>query len=209
VYADEWTNPLVATPGAPFTYSYSGLATTAPVSNTNCIANWTADCRIVINYPQHIHPLWSAPRMANAVDVSCAQAGCHAPTNANAMAAVPAAQLDLTDGPSPDEADHLNAYRELLFGDNRQIVMNGALVDELVPSGQVDAAGNPILVPVAVPQSMSSVGANASGRFFSRFDAGGTHAGYLTLDELKLISEWLDIGAQYFNNPFDPNVPVN
>jgi hypothetical protein len=209
VYADEWTDPLVATPGAPFTYSYSGLATTAPVSNTNCIANWTADCRIVINYPQHIHPLWSAPRMANAVDVSCAQAGCHAPTNANAMAAVPAAQLDLTDGPSPDEADHLNAYRELLFGDNRQIVMNGALVDELVPSGQVDAAGNPILVPVAVPQSMSSVGANASGRFFSRFDAGGTHAGYLTLDELKLISEWLDIGAQYFNNPFDPNVPVN
>jgi hypothetical protein len=147
--------------------------------------------------------------MANAVNVSCAQAGCHAPTNAMAMTAVPAGQLDLTDGPSPDEADHLNAYRELLFGDNRQVLMNGALVDEQVPSGQVDANGNPILVTVAVAQSMSSVGANASGRFFSHFDAGGTHAGYLTLDELRLISEWLDIGAQYYNNPFDPNVPVN
>ena len=27
--------------------------------------------------------------------------------------------------------------------------------------------------------------------------------------ELRLVSEWLDIGAQYFNNPFDPAVPVN
>jgi Hydrazine synthase alpha subunit middle domain len=208
LYVDEWTNSLVATPGAPITFEYAGLTTTPPV-DVNCAANWSAGCRIVINYEQHIHPLWSAPRMANAVDVSCAQAGCHAPTNAMAMTAVPAGQLDLTDGPSPDEADHLNAYRELLFGDNRQVVMNGALVDEQVPSGQVDANGNPILVAVAVAQSMSSVGANASGRFFSRFGTGGTHAGYLTLDELRLISEWLDIGAQYYNNPFDPNVPVN
>jgi hypothetical protein len=24
-----------------------------------------------------------------------------------------------------------------------------------------------------------------------------------------LLSEWLDIGAQYFNNPFDPKAPLN
>ena len=36
---------------------------------------------------------------------------------------------------------------------------------------------------------------------------GGTHAGRLSPDELRLISEWLDIGAQYYNNPFD--VPAN
>jgi hypothetical protein len=56
---------------------------------------------------------------------------------------------------------------------------------------------------------MSVAGANASGAFFSRFDAGGTHAGYLTPAELRLIAEWLDLGAQYFNNPFDPTVPLN
>jgi hypothetical protein len=28
------------------------------------------------------------------------------------------------------------------------------------------------------------------------------HTGYLTPAELRLISEWLDIGAQYFNDPF-------
>ncbi len=26
--------------------------------------------------------------------------------------------------------------------------------------------------------------------------------GYLTAAELKLVSEWLDLGAQYFNDPF-------
>ena len=54
---------------------------------------------------------------------------------------------------------------------------------------------------------MSTAGAAASSRFFSRFDAGGTHAGWLSEAELRLIAEWLDIGGQYFNNPFD--VPIN
>ena len=36
-------------------------------------------------------------------------------------AMVPAGQLDLTDGLSADEADQFNAYRELLFADDRQI----------------------------------------------------------------------------------------
>ena len=35
------------------------------------------------------------------------------------------------------------------------------------------------------------------------------HAGILSTAELRMISEWLDIGAQNFNNPFDPNVPKN
>jgi len=50
-----------------------------------------------------------------------------------------------------------------------------------------------------------------SAQFMSRFAAGSasTHAGWLSPAELRLVSEWLDIGAQYFNNPFDPAVPVN
>ena len=35
------------------------------------------------------------------------------------------------------------------------------------------------------------------------------HSSFMTADELRLISEWLDIGAQYFNDPFDPDVPMN
>jgi hypothetical protein len=110
-----------------------------------------------------------------------------------AVPQVPAGQLDLGDGPSNEQADHFMSYRELLFPDNEQEIVLGALQDRAVA--------------VAVAPSMSVAGALASGEFFSRFDAVGTHAGYLTDAELKMIAEWLDIGGQYFNNPFD--APVN
>jgi hypothetical protein len=217
VYTDEWTNPAAAPPGAPLSYLYADLTTTPPVGG-NCIADWTPACRVIINYETHIHPLWNEPRpvidpndgVTVLADNTCAQSGCHAPVSALNAAMVPAGQLDLTDGLSADEADHFNSYRELLFADNRQILNNGALQDEQVQIG-VDAMGNPIFAPVSVAPSMSAAGARVS-RFFSCFDAGGTgcparsHVGYLSPAELKLIAEWLDIGAQYYNNPFD--VPV-
>ena len=111
-YTDVWTDPAVATPSAPISYLYTNLTTTAP-NNVNCIGTWTPACRTIINYETHIHPLWNAPRNIldpnNNVTVigsnTCAQSGCHAPVNAMNAAMVPAGQLDLTDGPSEDEAD--------------------------------------------------------------------------------------------------------
>ncbi|MGI9330065.1 MAG: hypothetical protein ACR2QB_05060, partial [Gammaproteobacteria bacterium] len=83
----------------------------------------------------------------------------------------------------------------------------GILVDRLVPGIDPDT-GDPIQVTVPLgPPSMSTAGARASDDFFDRFDAGGTHAGWLSDAELRLVSEWADVGGQYFNNPFD--VPVN
>ncbi|NJN51925.1 MAG: hypothetical protein HC809_09270 [Gammaproteobacteria bacterium] len=149
---------------------------------------------------------------------------CHSPVDAMGAARVPAAQLDLSGTASPDEADHLVSYRELFFGDNQQELdpITGVLVDRLVQ--QLDANGNPVfltdgqgnlildvngnpipvMVTVGVGPSLSPAGANAPGsnRFFSRFTPTGTHAGRLTGAELKLISEWVDIGAQYYNDPF-------
>jgi hypothetical protein len=139
-------------------------------------------------------------------DYSCASAGCHAPVDALNQVAVPAAQLDLSDGLSPQQMEHFNSYRELLFSDDAQILVNGALQDVLVSSGEVDANGDPILEPLGLAPPMSAAGAMNSEAFFSRFAPGGTHEGWLNDDELRLISEWLDIGAQYYNNPFD--VPV-
>jgi hypothetical protein len=215
-FDDVWSDSAVATPAASFSYLYTNLTTPTPV-NVNCISNWTAACRIVINYETHIHPLWSAPRqvidpmtMTVLEDHTCSQGGCHAPVNAMGQPMVPAGQLDLTDGLSADEPDQFNAYRELLFADNRQVLVNGAIQDEQVQIG-VDAMGNPILAPVSISSPMSAGGARVS-RFFSCFDAGGTgcptepHVGFMTPDELRLIAEWLDIGAQYYNDPFQ--VPV-
>lgn len=219
-FTDVWTDPAVRAPDPDVTYSYLDLTTPAPLSQASdfCLTQpWTSRCRIVVNYPMHIHPIWEAARTildgagnpildANGQPMTNCL-GCHTPADAAGAVRVPAGQLDLSGLPSPDEADHLISYRELLFPDDEQELNMGALQDRLVDSGQVDAMGNPILVTVTVNPSMSVAGANASNRFFSRFD-GGSHDTYGMSDaEKRLIAEWLDVGAQYYNNPFD--VPQN
>ena len=44
----------------------------------------------------------------------------------------------------------------------------------------------------------------------NRAISGGTdHSTMLSGVELKMIAEWLDLGAQNFNDPFDPAAPQN
>ena len=220
-YSDVWTNVAAAgrPKDAPFSYLYNTLdpAVTLPTS-TGCQTTWSYLCRIVINYETTIHPLWSVVR-PNPADTCI---NCHTSTDAMGAARVPDAQLDLSDGISDQNANQFKAYRELLFADNEQeLDAMGVLVDKLVQATdaagnllfQLDANGNqildamgnpiPVMVPIRVNPSMRSAGALASPRFFNIFAPGGTHAGRLTPEELKLIAEWLDIGAQYYNNPFD------
>jgi len=209
IYDDIWTDEAAAgrLKDVSFGYVYADLtAPTAPTS-ASCQTTWAPGCRIVINYEMNIHPQWGVPRLApdSVTDVTCTL--CHNRQDAMMQLQVPAGQLELTDGPSVDEPDHFNSYRELLFNDNEQILDMGALQDRLVQVGVDPVTGAPILQTVNVAPSMSVGGALASPRFFDRFGAGGTHAGYLNNAELKLIAEWLDIGGQYFNNPFD--APLN
>ncbi|MEL6870854.1 MAG: hypothetical protein AAFO81_13725 [Pseudomonadota bacterium] len=206
VFEDVWTDPPTANraPDAPFARLYTGLTTPAPTT-LGCQQDWESSCRTVISYEETLHGIWSVPRITldddgNLVsDFTCVS--CHSDRDADNQLRVPIAQLDLGDGPSTDEADHFKAYRELLFNDNEQELNMGALQDRLVENG-VDADGNPILVTVGVARSMSPNGANASPQFFDRFAPGGSHAGYLSDDELRLLSEWLDLGGQYYNDPF-------
>lgn len=213
IYDDVWTDP--GTAGRPkdasFAYRYADLATPAPTS-PGCTSTWNAQCRVVIHYERNIQPLWTTPRITLAGDGTTVLAdntctGCHSPRDAQNASRVPAGQLDLSDIASTDEPDHFVSYRELLFADNEQEVNMGALQDRLVPGPIDPVTGQPTLVPVSVSPPMNAGGANASARFFTKFDIGGSHAGYLSAAELRLISEWLDIGAQYYNDPFA--APVN
>ena len=221
-YIDFWTDDIKAGRAADpsFAYAYAALTTPAPTT-VNCMTQpWIANCRIIVNYEMHIHPLWGADRpiLDPVTDLpildplsglplrSCT--GCHTTVDSAAAARVPDGQLNLADGLSVDEPDQFKSYRELLFTDFEQIIdANGNLVDFMEVIG-VDVNGNPILAPVNVNPSMSAGGANASNRFFSRFDdVGDMHSGFLTDAEKRLIAEWLDVGAQYYNNPFD--APAN
>ena len=237
IYSDVWTDSGVRTPDTDFSYRYSNLTTLSPASSS-CLpdTSWDFKCRIVINYEQHIHPLWSAPRGSG----SCTS--CH--TNFDTVLLIDRvadAQLDLSDGVSDQEAERFKSYRELFFSDQGETLdATGLLIDIQIPQDIpiLDANGNPVLDIIGNPAfntilvddpaarvtaSMSANGARASFFIQKLTDAAATrngsaaagdsayldHSTFLSADELRLISEWLDIGAQYFNNPFDPAVPQN
>ena len=220
IYRDVWTaDPVIAAQNEDIDYLYTDLTTEAPATLA-CQQNWQSHCRSVINYETHIHPLWNQPRLlfddtgnpvldpATGLQVDNNCLGCHTPIDpADGSVRLPAGQLELQDGLSPDEPDHFHAYRELLVTDNLQILDNGALVDAQQQVG-VDANGDPIFDVIPIPPPASIVGARASGDFFDRFeDAADMHFEMLSSAERRMIAEWLDVGAQYYNNPFD--VPQN
>jgi hypothetical protein len=213
VYEDVWTDPVAAgrAPDASFAYSYVDLLTPAPTS-PDCVTAWRSGCRITINYEKHIHPLWSLPRVTLAADGVTVLADdtcttCHTNRSAAAVAQVPAGQLELTDGPSADQPDHFHAYRELLATDNEQELVGGVVQDRQVQVGVDPVTGAAQFATVPVPSALRAGSAGGSVTFFSKFAPGGTHAGRLTAAELRLVSEWVDGGAQYFNDPFA--APVN
>ncbi|HUL99070.1 MAG TPA: hypothetical protein VLU24_06575, partial [Mycobacterium sp.] len=212
-FVDVWTDPVAAgrAPDASFAYRYADLSTPAPTS-AECMSVWSAGCRVTINYERNIHPLWSLPRVTLAADGVTVLAddtctSCHSNRTAAGALQVPPGQLELTDGPSPDVPDQFHAYRELLATDNEQELVGGVLQDRLVQVGIDPVTQQPQFAPVPVAPSLHAGDANGSVGFFSRFAPGGSHAGRLTPAELRLISEWVDTGAQYYNDPFA--APVN
>jgi len=226
IYSDVWTNPAVRAPDAPFSYLYANLTTPKP-SNAHC-TTWDPLCRSTIHYPDatatggttnyNIQPIWNFTRQTLAADGVTVLSDhtcvlCHNPVNtANASAVqVPAGQLDLTDSASSVDATVTTSYEELLFAHNEQTLNMGVLQDLLVPApGPPGPNGQPttVMVPVSLAPPMAAGSASGSTvKFLRMFD--GTyqdpvldHTGFLTTAELRLIAEWLDIGAQYYNDPF-------
>jgi hypothetical protein len=229
-YQDVWTDETAAgrLKDSPLDYLYANLdpGMTAPV-DAGCQGSWNTLCRIVINYETHIHPLWSISRGAGGADTCI---NCHIDKDNMMNDKIPDGQLDLGDGASDQGGGvHFKSYRELLFGDTElELDMGGQLVEKRVPVldamgnpvFQTDANGNlildgmgnpiPLTTAVNVAPSISTAGALASASFFDMFSNAGdprnavtNHVGFLTPDELKLLAEWVDVGAQYYNNPFD------
>jgi len=201
LYTDVWTDAAAAgrAPDAAFSYLYANLSTKSP-ANAHC-AIWDPLCRSSIHYPINLEPVWQVARpVMNGAKVvgnnTCVM--CHNPASATnpAQQMVPAGQLDLTDSASSVDPTVITSYEELLFAHDEQTLNMGVLTDVMAPGP----------VPLAPPMTAGSASASAP-RFLGIFD--GTyhdlvpdHTGYLTTAELRLIAEWLDIGAQYYNDPF-------
>ncbi|MDP9084401.1 MAG: hypothetical protein M3N50_11645 [Pseudomonadota bacterium] len=217
LYVDVWTDPAAAGRAADpsFSYLYSSLSTPQPI-NAHC-GIWDPLCRSTIHYPLHIQPLWKFARQTFAIDGVTVLADhtcvlCHNPVNAANTVQVPAGQLDLTDSGSTVDTTVVTSYEELLFAHNQQTLNMGVLQDLLVsapgPPDPVTGLPTTIMVPVSLAPPMTAGSASGSeANFLGKFDGSdhGTtvdHTGFLTTAELRLIAEWLDIGAQYYNDPF-------
>ena len=132
---------------------------------------------------------------------------------------LPYGQLDLTTDPAQDPNDRFRSYQQMFAAREGRFFDAGAMSLELFTVLDVD--GNPVPDPAArIAPIMTSAGARRS--FFVEFMTGGEleagralragsvdHSSMLSGAELKLISEWLDLGAQNFNDPFDPAAPQN
>lgn len=198
IYTDLWTDPAVRPASPPISFVYLGLLglSTPKPSNAHCVT-WDALCRSTIHYPDdttppyHIQSLWDFPRVAaNGVTmITCVS--CHTPIGANAAIQIPAGQLDLRAAASTDPTVS-TSYQQLLFPRNEQALIMGV----------------PTSTGVVLPPPMTAGSSvNSYANFLRLFD--GTyhdpsvdHTGFLTPAELRLITEWIDIGAQYYNDPF-------
>lgn len=238
-YTDVWTDPAMRAVDTAFTYPYSdknhaavfttGLTTLKPFPLTSsCETTWAFNCRVVINYEEHIDPIWSAPRAPD----TCVS--CHSFDGVNPIDG----QLDLSSIQDPNDngiPQRFVPYNELFFNDAGQEVVGGMLSDIQIQVPQLDGNGDPIFIngvqqfddiddPNEVqPASMSTAGARFSyfiekmtetelnaGRSLTPTSSPGyvDHANMLTPAELRLISEWIDIGGQYYNNPFHPQAII-
>ena len=206
---------------APWYANIEAFANDDDLLPINAFCNsWDYRCRIRINYPDHIQPLWEYARTNLATDgqpAVCTR--CHSRTDDLAQPMVPAGQLELTS--EVDNGIRMRSYQELFFADiEQEINGEGSLQDITCTQPQeqpvldgdgnptFDGDGNPITeivdVPIQCPATegpyVSPNGALASGRFFNLFGTGGSHEDYLHPAELRLIAEWLDIGGQYYND---------
>ncbi|MFA0809783.1 hypothetical protein [Microbulbifer epialgicus] len=221
LFTDFWTDPAVRAKDANISLAYADLLTSSPTTLT-CLDNWKSDCRSVIHYEQHIQPVWELSRQvvddAGTVISDNTCTACHSPVDAAGVTRVPAAQLDLSASASPVNDAWLTSYAELLVDSPVLDLVEGVLTPRLRqetdnqgnPVFETDEDGNLILdangdpIPVMVIVSTSAILAESAldSAFFPVFSNGGAHAGYLQPAELRLLAEWLDIGAQYYNDPF-------
>jgi hypothetical protein len=209
LFTDVWTPPGTGTPDPAFSWTNAQLATPVPV-RADCETNWQSNCRVVIHYPTHIAPLWSTPRTTiTAVNPATmlpysACTDCHSPTDAAGKRRIPAgaSQLDLSSSPAstPCVQQQFTSFCMLLFSHAELDPVT--MLPVLVPGPPDPVTGKPTQVTVPLTPPMSGAGANASSVFFAEFATGHTHAGWLSGAELLLLAEWLDLGAQYYNDPF-------
>jgi hypothetical protein len=195
IWADTAKTGVAARPAIAIRYTGNAnpaddLATAAPVDG-------------VINYPQHIQPLWTRDRGAN----TCTR--CHADS----------AKLDLRG--TIAGTGRLVSYEELLLGDplidaatgqpvtrleeGVPMVVRGPALVETMAGNATGLARSSRLTEIVFGESLKA-GADARTTHPAPPATAPDHTKLLGAAERRLLVEWMDLGGQYYNNPFDAGV---
>ena len=163
----------------------------------------------VINYPDHIAPLWTRSRGLNG-SMTCTT--CHADP----------AKLDLR--ATVAGTGRVSSYEELVMGDpvigadGRPVIRLREGVPEVVrgpalvetSSGAANTAGQARksrLTEILWGQTLL-VGGDARTAHPNPPATAPDHSRMLNKAERRLLAEWMDLGGQYYNDPFDANSGV-
>ena len=197
LYSDVWadTSRNGITARAPIIVRYTGnpdpandLATPAPVNG-------------VINYPEHIQPLWERTRAAG----TCVS--CHSdPT-----------RLDLRGTISG--TGRMTSYEELLVGDplldgtGQPVtrIRDGVPMLERQPPRVQSSSSAANTAGIARKSRLTEIlfghtllaGSGPRAIYPTPSGSAPNHATMLNAAEKRLLAEWMDLGAQYYNDPFN------
>ena len=186
--------------------SYDDLDTPTPVAPNG---------RIRINYEDHIQPLWDKVRpdvlgacsAAGAVnDGGCTCVNCHN----NAMLANEAVSAGLTlEGGLGGLGGRIISYDQLLIGTFEKDAFDQPL-PPVVQDGEVVFMRNEPMVSVGGSANSSRTSHLIETIYHKKLRADGEHvlgaldhSLFINASEKRLVSEWVDIGAQYINDPFE------
>jgi hypothetical protein len=197
VYSDVWASGPGAVARSPMTVRYTGNTNPADDLVTAVPTNG------IINYPTHIAPLWTRNRGAN----TCTN--CHADS----------VLLDLRS--TTAGTGRLTSYEELLLGDPVIDAVTG-LPQIQIREGVPEVVRGAPLVDTMAGNATGMTRASRLGEILygENLKAGDearaahpnppagapNHAAILNKAELRLVTEWMDLGGQYYNNPFDAGI---
>ncbi len=188
------------------TISYDDLDTPPPVAPNG---------RIRINYEDHIQPLWDKPRPdvlgmcsgAGAInDGSCTCVNCHN----NALLANEAVSAGLTlEGGLSGLGGRIISYDQLLIGTFTKDAL-GQPLPPVVQDGEVVFLRDEPLVSVGGSANSSRTSHLIETIYHQKLRADESHtlgaldhSLMMSASEKRLVTEWVDIGAQYINDPFE------
>ena len=206
VYADIWAD--VSKTGVTARSSIA-LRYTGNVSAADDLAT-AVPTNGIINYPDHIAPLWIRPRGTGGAN-ACTT--CHSDPD----------KLDLR--PDQGGSGRMTSYDELMLGD--PLLDANGVVQTRIEEGVTVIARGPALVDTAASEG-EALGLARKSRLMeilagktlmSSSDARTAHptpAVSSTLDhstllnaaEKRLVAEWIDLGGKYYNDPFDASSGV-